>query len=62
MFELKSQLTVNMNISLECAHGTTKEDAEKELDKILDSVTMLTDHRVIFSQYETSEMKEVTSI
>ena len=64
MYILKKQLSINLNIMLECEHDTTKEEAQKELDKLLDSVTLLTDYKLIFSQtgLEKIEFKDVTSI
>jgi hypothetical protein len=58
----KTLLTVNLNVSFECDYGTKKEYAEKELDSLLDNIQLLTDHRIIFSQYETSEIKNVMVI
>ena len=64
MYKLKKQLSVNLNIMLECEHDITEEEAKKELDELLDSVTLLTDYKLIFSQtgLEKIEFKDVTSI
>jgi hypothetical protein len=61
MYTLKTQLKVNMNVFFECEHGTTQEEAEKELDKLLDSITLLTGYRLIFSELEHSLIKDVTA-
>lgn len=61
MYELKKQLSVNLTIMLECEHDITQKQAEEELTKLLDSVTTLTDFRLIFSQYEKLTFKDVTA-